>query len=136
MSRQIDNCANNIGEFIVGTKGYTNCRNKIFNHEGEVIWEFKYPDPQKEELKITPYIQEHIHLVDAIRTGKYMNQTEETANSTLTAIMGREAAYTGKEITWEEMKNSDMRLGPTEYALKNIDMKFEVPVPGTSHKTT
>jgi myo-inositol 2-dehydrogenase/D-chiro-inositol 1-dehydrogenase len=134
MCRQIDDCANGVGEQVIGTKGYTNCENKIFNLKGEVIWEYAYPDPKKQKLKVTPYIQEHIHLVDAIRTGKTINQAEETAISTLTAIMGREAAYTGKEVTWKEMMSSNLRKGPEEYALTDIDMTFEVPVPGTSSK--
>jgi myo-inositol 2-dehydrogenase / D-chiro-inositol 1-dehydrogenase len=133
MSRQIDDCANGVGEFIMGTNGYTNCKNKIFNMDGEVIWEYEYPDPKKETLKISPYIQEHIHLVDAIRTGNYINQTEETALSTLTAIMGREAAYSGKIINWKDMLNSDLRLGPNTYALTNINMEFNAPVPGKPH---
>ncbi|RLD74782.1 MAG: hypothetical protein DRJ10_16455 [Bacteroidetes bacterium] len=134
MSRQIDDCANGVGEQVIGTKGYTNCRNKIFNHEGEPIWEYTYPDPQKEKLKISPYIQEHIHLVNAIRTGQYINQAEETAISTMTAIMGREAAYTGKEIKWNDLMSSDLRKGPKEYSLTNINMDFDVPIPGTSVK--
>ena len=133
MSRQIDDCANGVGEFIMGTKGYTNCKNKIYNMDGEVIWEYTYPDPEKETLKISPYIQEHIHLVDAIRTGNYVNQAEETALSTLTAIMGREAAYSGKIVKWKDMLNSDLRLGPTTYALTDVDMEFKVPVPGKPH---
>jgi hypothetical protein len=72
-----------------------------------------------------------MHLVHAIRKGEYVNQAEETALSTLTAIMGRTAAYTGQLVTWEEMMKSDMQLGPKELVFGPVDMKFETPIPGT-----
>jgi predicted dehydrogenase len=43
MCRQIDNCANGTGEFIMGTEGYTNCVNTIWNMDGSVKWKFEYP---------------------------------------------------------------------------------------------
>lgn len=138
MCRQIDNCANGTGEFIMGTEGYTNCVNTIWNQDGSVKWKFKYAkDAQGNEMsmpKISPYIQEHMHLVYAIRTGNYVNYAETTALSTLTAIMGRTAAYTGKRIIWDEIFKSDMDLGPKEVKFGPVDMQFEVPVPGTAHK--
>ena len=138
MCRQIDSCANNTGEFIMGTEGYTNCVNTIWNMDGSVKWKFKYPKDENgnemTQVKIPPYVQEHMHLVHAIRTGNYVNQAEETALSTLTAIMGRTAAYTGKKVTWEEIFKSDMELGPKEFAFGPVDMSFEIPVPGTAHK--
>ena len=139
MSRQIDNCANGVGEVIVGTEGYTNCKNAIFKPDGSLKWQYEYSADEKGEpgstLKISEYIQEHIDLVTAIRTGGYVNEAEQTAYSTLTAIMGREAAYTGKKITWDEILNSDMKLGPESIEMGPVDMKFEVPVPGTPIKT-
>jgi hypothetical protein len=83
------------------------------------------------QIKIPPYVQEHMHLVYAIRTGNYVNHAEETAISTLTAIMGRTAAYTGRLITWDEIFKSDMDLGPKEIKFGPVDMVFETPIPGT-----
>jgi predicted dehydrogenase len=138
MCRQIDNCANGTGEFIMGTEGYTNCANTIWNLDGSVKWKFEYEKDENgnetNHIKIPPYVQEHMHLVHAIRTGEYVNQAEETALSTLSAIMARTAAYTGKKVTWEEIYKSDMDLGPKEIAFGPVDMQFEVPVPGTAHK--
>ncbi len=138
MCRQIDNCANGTGEFVMGTEGYTNCVNTIWNMDGSVKWKFEYAkDENGLEMsmpKISPYIQEHMHLVHAIRTGEYVNYGEITANSTLTAIMARTAAYTGRKVTWEEIFKSDMDLGPKEIKFGPVDMQFEVPVPGTAHK--
>jgi len=127
MCRQIDGCANNISEFLVGTKGSTNCRNTIYRKDGSIAWKFE----GKNNL---PYVQEHIHLVSSIRTGEPVNYAVETAVSTLVAIMGRISAYTGKETTWQEMMDSDLRLGPTTYALGPVPIKAVVPVPGTPGK--
>ncbi|MFA9388332.1 MAG: Gfo/Idh/MocA family protein [Prolixibacteraceae bacterium] len=128
MSRQIDDCANSRGEMIMGTEGYTNCENTIFNLDGTVKW--RYDDSND----ISPYVQEHIDFVTAIRTNQPVQEAEQTAISTLTAIMGRTAAYTGNKITWDEMMESSMKLGPEEYVLGPVDMKFEVPIPGSQHK--
>ncbi len=137
MSRQMDGCANGMGELVVGTKGYTNCKNEIYDHAGNLIWEYDYPkdsNGNKTGVKVSPYVQEHIHLVTAIRTGDQVVEAERTAESTLTAIMARTSAYTGKKVTWEEMMNSSMQLGPKELKMGDVDMEFPVPVPGIQHK--
>ncbi len=137
MCRQIDNCANGTGEIVNGTEGYTNCQNTIWNLDGTVKWKFEYPKDKNGEpmnqIKIPPYVQEHMHLVYAIRSGEYVNQAEITAMSNLTAIMGRQAAYTGKKVTWDEIFKSDMELGPKEIQFGSVDMEFPVPIPGTQH---
>ena len=51
-------------------------------------------------------MQEHIDLIESIRTGKPLNELKNVAESTLTAIMGRMSAYTGKAVTWEQALNS------------------------------
>ncbi|NLN31293.1 MAG: Gfo/Idh/MocA family oxidoreductase [Bacteroidales bacterium] len=140
MCRQIDSCANATGELIVGTEGYTNCQNTIWDHRGNIKWQFEYPrdengNPMNQPV-IPPYVQEHMHLVYAIRTGDYVNEAEQTALSTLTAIMGRTAAYTGRAVTWDEIMKSDMFLGPSKLEFGKVDMKFETPVPGTPVITT
>jgi myo-inositol 2-dehydrogenase/D-chiro-inositol 1-dehydrogenase len=139
MCRQIDGCANSTSEYIVGTEGYAFCNNgvnTIYDKAGKEIWKFQEADePGKEprnKSKMSPYRQEHIDLVTAIRSDKPINEAEHTAKSTLTAIMGRISAYTGKEVTWDEVMDSKMRLGPTEYALGPVPIKAEIPVPGTA----
>jgi len=136
MCRQINDCTNNVSELVRGTEGYTNCRNTIFNPDGTLKWAYEYPldengEPMK-NTKISPYDQEHIDFVTAIRTDMPVNEAERTAKSTLCGIMGRISAYTGKEVTWEEMMGSDLVLGPKELKLGKVDMKFPVAVPGTS----
>ena len=70
-----------------------------------------------------------------IRTGKTVNDAEAQVNSTLVTIMGRIAAYTGKEVTREELLNSDLYLGPKTYAFGPVpEVKEEIPVVGTENK--
>ena len=137
-SRQIDGCANQLGEVIMGTEGYTNCKNTVFNHDGSVKWTYEYPKNKDGEstgaVKVTPYVQEHIHLVTSIRTNKPVVEAHRTAESTLTAIMGRTAAYTGQKVTWEEMMASNEKLGPKKYEMGPVDMEFPIPLQGTQHK--
>ena len=140
--RQIDGCENGIGEVVMGTEGYTNCKNTIFNPDGSVKWQYKYPVNEKGQstgrVKIPAYVQEHIHLVTAIRTNQPVQEAEQTAISTLTAIMGRVSAYTGKKQTWEQMMESTQRLGPESYDGMSLSSTVGpeplAPVPGTAHK--
>ena len=110
MCRQINGCANSVSERLQGSKGSTNCQSTILNLAGEEIWKYEYPldsdGKPTNSVSVDPYVQEHIDLITAIRTGKPFNELEATAISTLVGIMGRVSAYTGKETTYEEMMNS------------------------------
>jgi len=55
----------------------------------------------------------------------------------MVAIMGRVSAYTGKEVTYDEMMNSDMKLGPQVYVMDNIGFIKDaiVSVPGSQERT-
>jgi myo-inositol 2-dehydrogenase / D-chiro-inositol 1-dehydrogenase len=128
MCRQIDGCHNNVSDYLVGTKGATNCHDTIFNQDGSVMWKFEVKEGDKEPNGM--YDQEHIDMVTAIRTSEPLNEAAETAESTLTGIMGRESAYTGKEIVRSELLKSEMRLGPETYALGPADMEAVIPIPG------
>ncbi|MFH0842232.1 MAG: Gfo/Idh/MocA family oxidoreductase [Bacteroidota bacterium] len=124
-ARQISGCSNITEQFIVGTEGFANARGMLYNMKGEEIW--KYPMPEEgstdETWQVTdPYVQEHINLVTGIRTGNVVNDTEAQVMSTLVTIMGRMSAYTGKDVTWDEVMNSDLYLGPKIYEFG--------PVPG------
>lgn len=135
MCRQINGCVNNVSEFIRGTKGYSNCRNTIYNPDGSIKWQYEYPTDETGEstnnVKVSPYDQEHIDLVTAIRNNKSYTEAEDTAVSTLAAIMGRISAYTGQEVSWEEVMASSLTLGPESYAFGPVDVPKNVPVPGS-----
>jgi predicted dehydrogenase len=81
---------------------------------------------------INPYVQEHIDMIKSIRgDGPYLNLSLPIAESTLTAIMARESAYSGQEITWDQIMNSQLDLMPKAFG---DDVKLEpapLPVPGT-----
>lgn len=137
MCRQINGCANNVSERIQGTMGSTNCSNEIYDLNGETTWTYEpqgVNDQGNAVLKVGPYDQEHIDLVSAIRTGGYINEAENTAISTMVAIMGRISAYTGKETTWDEMMNSDLKLGPKVFEFGPVDIPKDVPIPGQAYK--
>lgn len=78
-----------------------------------------------------PYVQEHILMVNSILgKGPYVNQAMTVAESTMTCIMAREAAYSGQEITWDQIMASQLDLLPKTFS---YDAKVEVtplPVPG------
>ena len=134
MCRQISGCADNVSEYVRGTKGYTNCVNTLFDHDGESIREYTYElDEEGNPIRLgnQAYNQEHVDLVTAIRTNNPINEAENTAISTMTAIMGRTSCYTGREITWEEMMNSDMKIGPDRVEMGSSDYRAVIPVPGT-----
>lgn len=129
MCRQVDGCTNNISRFVLGTEGYTNCQDTIYNYKNEVVWSYQGADDN------SPYVQEHIDLITTIRNGEKVNEAAETAKSTLAAIMARDSAYTGLEVTWDELMSSNQRLGPTVYELGPVEgIPAEAPVPGIQEK--
>ena len=132
MCRQIDGCANEVSDWVVGTEGFTNCKDTIFDRSGKPVWKYQEAGQDPGKTKFNPYDQEHVDFVNAIRTNQPINEAEHLAQSTLIGIMGRTTAYTGKEVTWEEMMDSNDRLGPTEYAMGPVAIKAEVPVPGNA----
>jgi myo-inositol 2-dehydrogenase/D-chiro-inositol 1-dehydrogenase len=138
MCRQINDCSNTISDRIQGSKGSTNCENTIYNSDGSVKWTFDYPrngdGSNLSRLSTNPYNQEHIDLLTAIRTGNPVNEAFQIAESTLTGIMGRISAYTGKEVSWEEMMNSDLYLGPKSYVIGPVAISKEIPKPGSGPK--
>ena len=108
MCRQIDNCAGRVEEAIHGSEG----RMRTHSGHAEIIgrneWRFESDNPN-------PYVQEHVDLIASIRDGAGLNEAQTVAEATLTAIMGRMSAYTGKEVTWEQALNSKEDLAPSAY---------------------
>lgn len=131
MCRQIDGCANDVSERIQGTKGVWTSDGVITDLEGNTLWRFDWEKEKADFKQTNPYVLEHVNLVNHIRNNEPISQAEETAISTMTAIMGRQSAYTGAEITWEQVMAMDMNLVPENPEFKNMDMsQFVVPVPG------
>jgi predicted dehydrogenase len=120
--RQIDGCENNVSEAIVGTNGLWQSGGYRFSGR------FKHRVRGRE---LNPYVQEHVDLFDSIRGGESLNELRTVAESTLTAIMGRMSAYTGKAVTWDEALNSKQDLMPKELAFGPLATP-PVAVPGQS----
>ncbi len=120
-SRQMDKVDSKVGEFIAGTKGTSDCRSYIRVTGGQP-WRFR-------DQEVNPYRQEHLDLIESIRAGKPLNEAQQTAEATLMAIMGRESAYSGLIVEWDQMLNSNKRLGPEKYEFGALPFP-EVPIPG------
>ncbi len=136
-TRCIDGCDNKHGFMIFGTKGYTNCQNRIWDNDGNLIWEYEYPLDEEgrptNRVAISSYDEEHINFVTAIRTNTPLNQTHDLAAATMCGVMGRESAITGRVVTWDEMMASNLRLGPAEYAMGPVpEINPALPIPGTA----
>ncbi len=124
MCRQQDGCAdtNRVEEVIVGTKGHSITRSGHASLHGENAWRY-------EGENRNPYVQEHADLIASMRSGPRLNEAKRTAESTLTAIMGRMAAYTGQPVTFEQALNSKLDLSPDTYAFGDMPVP-PVPMPG------
>ena len=102
-----------VNELVVGTRGRSTAR------------DLGTPS------KTSPYVQEHIDMVKSINgSGPYKNQALAVAYSTMTAIMGRESAYAGIEVTWDMAMNSKQNLIPDNPSLDGSHEVPELPRPG------
>lgn len=125
MDRQTNGCANRVEEVFLGTKGMARFglfRGWGINLKSGKQWRFSGP-------RNNPYHQEHQDLINSIRSGRPINEARQLAESTLTAIMGREATYSGQSIEWEDAMNSTQDLRPPTYEFGPLPVR-EVPMPG------
>ncbi|MBQ8774157.1 MAG: Gfo/Idh/MocA family oxidoreductase, partial [Muribaculaceae bacterium] len=136
MCRQIDGCSHAIGEIIQGTKGCWNSfNNEIKDLKGNVIWKYDEEAARAAFQQHNPYVLELVDWVNHIRKGTAHDEAEDCAISSLVGAMGRESAYKGSTITWDEISKSDMDYMPEKLELGKMDMsKHQVEVPGTAQK--
>ena len=114
--------------YAQGTKGKADISG--YRITGPNAWQHKEKDPN-------PYQVEHDDLFHAIRNDLPYNEAEYGANSTLTAIMGRMATYSGTMIDWNKALNSEVSLAPSEYSWDakpqpavGPDDLYPMPIPG------
>lgn len=125
-----------VSEFFQGTKGTVSTAgdkvemkdwqgNSIFNHRGK-------DDPN-------PYQVEHDRMYASIRSGGVISDAENGAKSTMSAIIGRMATYSGQVITWDDAMKSDLKLVPDGLTWDspapvqpNADGWYNIPTPGKS----
>lgn len=121
LCRQMKDTVNRVEENLVGTKGVANPRRFIL---GENAY--------KPEDGPDPYVQEHADLIASVRAGKPINEARHLAESTLSAIMGRMACYTGQEVTWEwALNESKEDLSPPAYEFGPLAVP-PVAIPGVN----
>lgn len=121
MCRQIEGTRGKVGEHFLGSAGRSDGSTFI---TGARSWTYEKP-----ARAVSPYVQEHTDLIASLRAGTPLNELKQVAESTLTAIMGREAAYTGQEITWDEMLHANQTLGPSPVVFGDLAVP-PVPMPG------
>jgi predicted dehydrogenase len=120
--RQIPGCHNDMSAHVLGTQGIADISEKQMQFTGKRPWSRRQKDRNFYQI-------EHDELFASIRAGKPINNGDYMSKSTLLAIMGRMAAYTGKEITWEQALNSNEDLTPPHYEWKALP-EPRVAVPG------
>jgi myo-inositol 2-dehydrogenase / D-chiro-inositol 1-dehydrogenase len=117
-NRQIEGCYNENADYILGTEGScTIGRGPVPRIEGKTNWTWSGE-------KYDMYQREHDVLFASIRKGQPVNDGKRMATSTLLAMMGRMAAYTGQQITWDQALNSQEKLFPD-----HLDWNGSMPVP-------
>jgi len=123
-SRQQFNCANSYAVEVMGNKGKAtvDCIRNIHEVDADQKWRYK---GEQNDM----YQTEHDELFAAIRKGETISD-EFMAQSTMLAIMGRMAAYTGQAITWDDAMNSEEKLGPDDYSWSLDYPVSSVPMPG------
>ena len=128
MCRQMNGCDGNmrgvggVSEALAGAKG--TCQADAYVISGKSAFSRR---GQKD-----PYVQEHTDLIESIRKNQPLNELKNVAESTLTAIMGRMAAYTGKVVSWDQALNSKDDTMPHKLTW---DMKIDTPPAATPGRT-
>jgi predicted dehydrogenase len=135
MCRHQLGCWNEVSEYAIGSKGRSELNRYVIT--GENKWKFGGGGKD-------PYQQEHDDLFNAIRNNKPYNEAEYGATSSMTAVLGRMATYSGKEIEWADAVKSNLDTMvkgidqvPFAEALKlepptkpGADGLYQLPVPG------
>jgi predicted dehydrogenase len=117
MGAQMDKVTYRQDARIIGTKG------RAYTHEGGFIIEgpepFRYEGPNP-----SPTIKQHADQIAAIRAGEHLNEGKRVAESSLTCIMGRMSAYTGRALKWDWVMNaSKLDLRPPEYKFGDLPLR-------------
>jgi predicted dehydrogenase len=133
--RHIKNTMAKVDELLVGTKGKIFAGEaNIVDHKGKVLYQF---DKKSEN---NPYQTEHDELFAAIAKGEYkFADAENGAKSTMTAVLGRMATYSGQVVSWDNAINSGISLQPKEYdfaaappVMPNAEGYYAVATPGVT----
>jgi predicted dehydrogenase len=128
--RHLSNSFTRVGESVHGTKGTADPSGRI--DAGGTTWKFAGPG-------VNGHQQEQHDLIDALMRGEVFNEGEYGAKSTFTAILGREACYSGQVVQWDELlaTGKDYAPGIDKYTFDTIppvvpgaDGKYPAPLAG------
>lgn len=123
MGAQMDKVTTRQDAQVVGTKGRAYMDSGNFVIEGDKPFKYDGPSP-------SPVIKQHADQIAAIRNGERLNEGRRVAESTLTCIMGRMSAYTGRAMKWDwAMNASKLDLSPPKYEFGDLPMP-PVAMPG------
>ena len=133
-------CDSRIDEVFQGTKGSVELgKGVITDLRGKEL--YRYPSVLGQEAN--PYQVEHDEFFKSIRSNDIISDAENGAKSTLSAIMGRMATYSGKTVTWDEVLNSDHQIMPesvdwdtTPPSLPDENGFYSIPKPGVTKFST
>jgi predicted dehydrogenase len=128
--RQIGNTYTDNSDYLMGTEGIGKSGWQAPHIKGKQNWRYRDQGP-----KVDMYQIEHNELFASIRSGQPINDGTWMAQSTLMGLMGRIAAYTGQEITWEDAMNSKDKIVPDNFDWK---MKLDIApmaMPGVTKLT-
>jgi predicted dehydrogenase len=130
--RHMDDTSVEVAEHAHGTKGVAH-----LNDGGGPWIEGPTGKWKSDAQKVDNHHQEHHDLFAALRRGEIYNECDYGAESTMTAILGRMATYSGKAIRWDEALHSGFDLSPAEYdfaatppVVPDANGFYPVPVPG------
>jgi predicted dehydrogenase len=123
--RQYSGGVNDMSVHVAGSKGTAAISQRVWQITTDSTWRY---DGEKNNQSQT----EHDELFASIRSGKLINNGDYMSKSTLMAIMGRMATYTGQKITWEQALNSKENLSPERYDWDAAPPKSEVAIPGVT----
>ena len=125
--RHMANCYNNVSEAAHGTEGTSNCSGRI---DGANEWRFSGKG-------VNGHQQEQTDLLATLRAGERYNEGYYGANSSMTAVLGRMANYSGKVVKWDELVAKGKAIVPAELSwdmeppvTKNADGDYPIPMPG------
>ncbi|HZK64098.1 MAG TPA: Gfo/Idh/MocA family oxidoreductase [Puia sp.] len=131
--RSIAGTWNKGGSFFQGSKGTAGLQEGIRDNKGGIIWRNKNKDSEG------AYQIEHDQLFAAIRNNTPINDTEWAAMSTMTTILGRMAAHSGKMVEWDDAFQSEYSALPAKFAwnadppvMPDQNGNYAVPMPGKS----
>ena len=110
-----------VDEAFQGTKGsIVMSKGEIKNISGDITYTYPNTNYWDSDVEPNPYQVEHDRLFESIRNGNVISNAEYGAKSTLAAIMGRMATYTGKKLKWDDVMNSKEILIPENLSWDSV----------------